>query len=169
MQKFLMFTKHLISRTEHLEPSLRNSSFIFLKHNQNSVADSNFHPFHPTEHLSHPGMPMVPRARDNETSSGQFDKRRVRGVPSQTVWVLQPQWATTWVPTGKAALLLWSTLQKKETNKNKLGNNCNQSTAVLWQTGLLSDPRGMVDCVADGFEQTLFWVALETAQNIDIF
>lgn len=29
-----MFTKNLISRTEHLEPSLRNSSFVSLKHNQ---------------------------------------------------------------------------------------------------------------------------------------
>lgn len=85
MQQFLMFTKDLISRTEHLEPSLRNSSFIVLKHNQNSVADSNFHPLRPAQHLSHPGMPMVPRARDNETSSGQSGKMGVRGVPSQTV------------------------------------------------------------------------------------
>lgn len=163
-----MFTKHLISRTEHLEPSLRNSSFILFEHNLNSVADWNYNLFHPAEHLSHPGMPMVPRARDNETSSGQFGKMGVRGVPSQMVWVLQPQRATTWVPTGKAEFLLWTTLQKNDTNKSKHGNNSQECTAVLWQSGLLSNARGMVDCAAEGFVQTLFGVALETAQNINI-
>lgn len=129
------------------------------------MADSNFNPFQPAEHLSHPGMPTVPRARDNETSSGQFGMMGVRGVPSQTVCVLQPQPATTWVPTGNAAFLLWITLQKDETNKSKLVNICHQCTAVLWQTGLLSDACGVTDCVADGFQQTYFelpWKLLKT-------
>lgn len=65
MQNFLMFTKLLLNRTEHLEPSLRNSSFSFLKHNQKSVADSNFHLSRQTS--------VSPWHADGAQSEGQRD------------------------------------------------------------------------------------------------
>ena len=64
----------------------------------------------------YPGMPMAPKARDRETSSGQSAMTGVRPVASQTVWVLQPQRPTTWLPTGNAALLLWITLENQAPN-----------------------------------------------------
>ena len=57
---------------------------------------------------------MVPRASDSGTSFDQLGMIGVRSAPSLTVWVLQPPPLTTWLPTGNAGFLLWSTLQKKQ-------------------------------------------------------
>lgn len=79
-----------------------------------------------SERLSYPGMPMVPSARDNDTSWGQSGMMGMRSVPSLTEWLLQPQRPTTWLPTGNAGFLLWITLWMK----NKAGEECDPSATT---------------------------------------
>lgn len=69
------------------------------------------------QHPSYPGMPMVPRASDSETSWGQSGMMGMRSAPPHTVWVLQPQRPTTWLPTGNDGFLLWTTLQRKQNRR----------------------------------------------------
>lgn len=91
--------------------------FKLLFHRDDSAQTALWHP-------SYPGMPMVPRASDSDKSCGQSGMIGVRSAPSLTVWVLQPPRPITWLPTGNAGFLLWSTLQKKTTATLKLEKKC---------------------------------------------
>lgn len=70
-----------------------------------------------TSQHPYPGMPTVPRAKDNETSRGQSGMTGTRSDPSDTVCVLHPPRLTTWAPTGNAVFLLWTTLQNNKASR----------------------------------------------------
>lgn len=157
MEKFLMFTGISLAgqdRTSGTFPVCLIPHLSALNISK-SLADSNFN----SVHLSHPGMPMVPRARDNGTSSGQFGRMWIRPVPLQTTWVLQPQWATTWVPTGNVLFLLWITLQKQKQIEKQLSAVHSCLTLNFFSIKFIWDDRS----------GRWFLAFLETSQNSNLF
>lgn len=101
---------------------------------------------------------MVPRARDNGTSSGQFGRMRTRSVPLQTTWVLQPQRATTWVPTGNVLFLLWITLQKqKQIEKQQSAvHSCLTSNFFFYQIHMGWQKQQMVFSFLGNFTKLIY-------------
>lgn len=64
-------------------------------------------------HKTHPVMPTVPSIRDSGNVSGHSASIFSSSFPSEMECVVQPEYANTMVPIGKAEFLLSTTLKDK--------------------------------------------------------